>query len=123
MNAPKLRNVETGTGIVELEVIPAWCQVEIYSYTRHYKGDHIRPWDEKVYTEHIGKRYRLRGYLKKGSSRWDVVDQYFRNQKHNYFKFAIRNTVTSELSEMSGFTIKTVRRVDFESVHSKIYVV
>jgi hypothetical protein len=123
MNAPKVRNVETGSGIIELDAIPSWCQIEIYSYTRHFKGDHIRPWDKKVYTEHIGKRYRMRGYFKKGSSRWEIGDQYFRNQKHNYFKFAIRNTVTNEISEMSSFTVKTVRRSDFESVHSKIYIV
>jgi hypothetical protein len=123
MNAPRVRNVDTGIGFIEFEMIPEWCQIEIYSYTRHCKGDHIRKKDEKVYTDHVGKRYRLRGYLKKGSSRWDVGDQYIRSQRHNYFKFAIRNKVTNELSEMSSFTLKTVKRVEVESVHSRVYIV
>jgi len=122
MHTPRIRNIVTSSGYIEFEAIPSWYQIEVYSYTRHKVGSHVKN-SGFVYTDHIGKRYHLRCRLKRGVNSWTVPESFFRHNKHNYFKFSLRDSISGELSELGGVTVKTVKMVEWEQVGSRVYMV
>jgi hypothetical protein len=81
-------------------------QIEVYKYTRKELGDHIHKHGH-VYTDHIGKRYKVLYQLAHGVVSWTMPAKYILSERSNHFKFGFFNISTKERSPLSPLTIST----------------
>ena len=101
---PKVSSIDAVKGIVYFEN-ESGLQIEVYKYTRHRKGGHVK--GEKVWSDHLGKRYRVLYQLPYGTTGWTVPDIWIhQNEKRTHFKFGVR-TLEGMRSDVSSITIIT----------------
>ena len=84
----------------------ATYQIEVYKYTRKELGDHIHKHGH-VYTDHIGKRYKVLYQLARSAVFWTMPAKYVLKERSNHFKFGFFNIATKERSPLSPLTIST----------------
>lgn len=83
-------------------------QIEVYKYTRKEIGSHVhKPVWPVIYSDHIGKRYKVLYQLARGSVSWTMPAKYVLHERKNYFKFGFFNIATKERSPLSSLTIST----------------
>jgi len=83
-------------------------QIEVYKYTRKEIGGHVhKPIWPVIYTDHIGKRYKVLYQIARAATSWTMPAKYVRNKVKNYFKFGFFNIATKERSPLSPLTIST----------------
>lgn len=84
----------------------ATYQIEVYKYTRKELGGHIHKHGH-VYTDHIGKRYKVLYQLAYSAVSWTMPAKYVLKERSNHFKFGFFNISTKERSPLSPLTIST----------------
>ena len=99
--------IEESKGIVHFEPYDAALQIEVYKYTAKETGAHVHK-NSKVYSDRIGKRYKVLYQVARGATSWTMPAKYVLNHKKNYFKFGLFNIATKVRSALSSLTIQTV---------------
>lgn len=80
-------------------------QIEVYKYTRKEIGAHIHK-HGTVYSDHIGKRYKVIYQLARGATHWEMPVK-FVGERKNYFKFGFFDIETKARSPLCALTIST----------------
>ena len=99
--------IEESKGIVHFEPYDAALQIEVYKYTAKETGAHVHK-NSKVYSDRIGKRYKVLYQVARGATSWTMPAKYVLHHKKNYFKFGLFNIATKERSALSALTLQTV---------------
>jgi len=104
----KISFIDEAKGEVHFEPYDSAWQVEVYKYTTKETGAHIHKGGTPVYTDHIGKRYKVLYQVARNATSWTMPAKYVLHHKKNYFKFGLFNIATKVRSALSSLTIQTV---------------
>jgi len=103
----KIAYIKESSGIIYFEPYDSSLQIEVYKYTTKSTGEHIHK-NGTIYTNRIGKRYKVLYQIARGASSWTMPVKYVLHEKKNYFKFGFFNIATKVRSPLSSLTIQTV---------------
>jgi hypothetical protein len=105
----RVSHIDEAAGTVFFKVYDdARYQIEVYKYTRKEIGSHIhKPVWPVVYTDHVGKRYKVLYQLARSSLSWTMPVRWIRNERKNYFKFGFFDIATKARSPLSPLTVST----------------
>ena len=111
----KISHIDEVTGIVYFKPYDvANYQIEVYKYTKKEIGEHIHR-HGRIYTDHIGKRYKVLYQLARSATSWEVPIKFISKTKR-YFKFGFFNTATKARSPLCPMTVFTA----VDDNHTKI---
>lgn len=105
----KISHINESTGTVYFKPYDSSTyQIEVYKYTRKSIGPHVhKPIWPVIYTDHIGKRYKVLYQIARAATSWTMPSQYVLSTRKNYFKFGFFNISTKARSPLSPLTIST----------------
>ena len=106
-DAVKIAYIEESVGIVHFAPYDTDYQIEVYKYTTKETGAHVHK-NGKIYTNRIGKRYKVLYQVARGATSWTMPAKYVLHHKKNYLKFGLFNIATKARSSLSAETIATV---------------
>ena len=113
----KVFSIDERTGLVNLTNNTAY-QIEVWKYTRKS----VHSLDTHAHPPHLGKRYKRFMQLRMGATSWTVPAAWYKTQKRNYFKFALRLS-DSESTLLTEETIQTAIKKDRDRLGTMIYLI